>query len=103
MAVAAVIVSGWLEELLSGIGSVWSAFTEAVLVITPGAPATVKIVTVAVPPFTMVPRRQVTVPSPSEHVPVGGGEREFGVAGNASVTVTWVAKAGPLLVPATCR
>ena len=75
MAVAAVIVSFWLEELLAWIGSVWSAFTEAVFVITPGAPAIVRIVTVAVPPFTIVPRRQVTVPSASEHAPVGVAER----------------------------
>ena len=70
MAVAAVMVSVCEEELLPGVGSVWSATTEAVLVAVPVAAANVRMVTVAVLPFVMVPRRQVTVPPASEHVPV---------------------------------
>src|SRR5437660_10432820 len=46
----------------------------------------------------MVPSRQVTVPPASEHVPVVVvAERKVTAAGNVSVTVTFVAEAGPLL------
>ena len=96
-----VIVSTCVEELLAELGSVWSAVTFAVFDAMPGAPASVTIVIVAVPVFTIVPSKQLTVPSASEHVPaVVLTERYVTFAGNASVTVTLVALAGPLLVTA---
>jgi len=78
---------------------IWSATTLAVLVMTAGAPATVTIVIVAVPPFAIVPSRQVTIPPASEQVPAlvmkEGSETSDG---NGSVTITLVADDGPLLV-----
>ena len=58
---------------------------------------------VAVPAFAIVPNRQVTVPPASEHDPAGVtvAERYVTVEGSASVTVTFVAVAGPLFVTAS--
>jgi hypothetical protein len=57
------------------------------------------MVTVAVLALAIVPSKQVTVPSASEHVPtVVLTERYITSVGKGSVTVTSVALAGPLLV-----
>src|SRR5580700_4647479 len=69
MLVGAVMISGHVEVLLFGLGSVWSALTVAVLMAGPGAPATVRMVTVALPRLAIVPSKQVTVPPASEQVP----------------------------------
>jgi hypothetical protein len=50
----------------------------------------------------MVPRRHVTIPPASEHVPrVLVEDRYVTEEGSESVTVTFVAEAGPLLVIAS--
>ena len=99
--VGAVIVSVWVDELFEVTGSVWSADTVAVLVTIPGVPGNVRTVIVAVPPFAIVPSRQVTVPPASEQDPcVVFTERYVTTEGRVSVTVTFVADAGPLLLTA---
>lgn len=81
---------------------IWSAITLAVLVAVPGAPASVRMAIEAVLALAIVPSKQVTVPSASEHVPtVVLTERYITSAGKGSVTVTLVALAGPLLVTAS--
>ena len=96
-----VIVSVCVEVLFAGVGSVWSAVTVAVFETTPGVPGIVRIVIVAVPAFAIVPNKQVTVPPASEQEPcVVVEERYVTTDGNVSVTVTFVADAGPLLVTA---
>jgi hypothetical protein len=76
--------------------------TVAVFEITPDCPGIVRIVMVAVPAFAMVPRRQETIPPASEHVPsVLVDERYVTEEGSVSVTVTFVAEAGPLFVTAS--
>jgi len=73
----------------------------AVFEIMPGWPGRVRIVIVALAAFAMVPNRQVTLPPASEHVPVVLVEdRYVTVDGRVSVTVTFVALAGPLFVTA---
>ena len=73
----------------------------AVFEIVPGVFGMVRMETVAVPAFNIVPSRQVTVPPASEQDPcVVEDERYVTVDGNVSVTVTLVAVAGPLLVMA---
>jgi hypothetical protein len=93
------MVSVCVEVLLFGLGSVWSALTVAVLVAVPGAAVRVRMLTVALAAFAIVPSRQVTVPPASEQVPaVVLTERKVTSVGNGSVTITLVAVAGPLLV-----
>src|SRR4029077_2789582 len=102
MLVGAVTVSFCVEELLLGLGSVWSALTLAVFENIPGVPGMTRIVIVAVPALAIEPSKQVTVPSASEHMPVVVvAERKVIVAGSVSVTVTFVAVAGPLFVTAS--
>jgi hypothetical protein len=70
-----------------------------VFVAIPGAPASVRILIVAVPPSARVPSRQVTVPAASEQDPVVVVvESQETFDGKGSVTVTVVALLGPLLV-----
>ena len=67
----------------------------------PGCCGIVRIVTVAVPAFAIVPSKQVTVPPASEHDPcVEADDRYVTLDGNVSVAVTFVADAGPLFVTA---
>src|SRR5258706_15414152 len=95
------MVSVCAEVLLRRLGSVWSALTVAVFTMTPGLPASVRMVTVAVPALAMVPSKQVTVPPASEQVPaVVVADRKVTAEGNGSVTMTLVADAGALLVTA---
>ena len=98
--VGAVIVSDWVEVLFEEIGSLWSAETVAVLETTLDAPGRVKIEIVAVPAFAIVPSRQVTTPFASEQEPdgVAAADRYVTTEGSVSVTVTFVADAGPLFV-----
>lgn len=100
MLVDAVTVSVCVEELLLGFGSVWSVVpTVAVFEYTPGLPGITRIVIVAVPVFNIVPSKQVTVPSASEHVPaVVVVESQVIVDGSVSATVMFVAVMGPLFV-----
>jgi len=66
---------------------------------TPGCPGTARIVMVAVPALAIVPSRHATVPPASEHVPdVLVDDRYISLDGSESVTVTFVAEAGPLFV-----
>ncbi len=93
------MVSTWVEVLGAVI---WSAVTLAVLVATPGAPASVRMVIVAVPALARVPSRQVTVPPASEQVPAVVVTCKYETFdGSGSVTITLVALAGPLLVTAS--
>ena len=101
MLVGAVIVSTHVDVLLVRFGSVWSAVTFAVFETTPDAPGSVKMEIVAVPALAMEPSRQVTVPPASEQVPcVVFEERYVTIEGSVSVTVTFVAVAGPLFFTA---
>src|SRR5713226_2629803 len=94
-----VMVSVCVEKLLRRLGSTWSANTVPVFEMTPGVPASVRMVTVAVPPLAMVPSKQVTVPPASEQVPaVVVADRKVTAEGKGSITVTLVADAGPLFV-----
>src|SRR5580692_1506342 len=69
---------------------------------TPGCSGIARIVIVAVPRLAIVPNWQVTIPPASEQVPwVVVDERYVTVVGRVSVTVTFVAVAGPLLVTAS--
>ena len=71
----------------------------AVLEITPGCPGIVRTVMVAVPPFAIVPSKHVTLPPASEQEPcVVVDARYVSLDGSVSVTVTFVAEAGPLFV-----
>lgn len=92
---AVMVVTTGVDEL--GV-VIWSATTLAVLVITPGAPALVTIVIVAMPPLAIVPSRQVTVPSAFEHSLLGLTDIKVRSLGKGSVTITLVADDGPLLV-----
>src|ERR1700689_2513411 len=98
MLVGAVMVSVCVEALLFGLGSVWSALTVAVLVAIPGAAALVRMVTVTLAALAIVPSWQVTVPFASEQVLVGVTDINITFDGNGSVTITFVALAGPLFV-----
>src|SRR5205085_11607618 len=55
-----------VDELLAGFGSDSVALTVAVLVIVPGWTGTTCTVTVAEPPFAIVPRLQLTVEVPEQ-------------------------------------
>ncbi len=97
--VGAVTVSIHVDVLFAELGSDWSAFTMAVLENIPGVLGIVRIEIVAVPPLAIEPNRQATVPPASEHDPcVVFDDRYVMTVGTASVTVTFVAVAGPLLV-----
>src|SRR5258708_33689122 len=84
-----------VEKLLRRLGSTWSANTVPVFEMTPGVPASVRMVTVAVPPLAMVPSKQVTVPPASEQVPavVGGGQKGKG-GGKGGLNFLFVGGAG---------
>src|SRR5579871_126348 len=69
MLVGAVTVSDCVAVLFARFGSVWSAVTVAVFTMTPDWLGMVRIVTVAVPAFAMLPKTQVTVPPASEQEP----------------------------------
>jgi hypothetical protein len=70
-----------------------------VLVAVPGAPASVRMVTVAVAPLATVPSSQETVPFACEQVPwLEVCCSHMTSEGSGSVTSTLVALAGPLLV-----
>src|SRR5258708_22282676 len=88
-----------VEKLLRRLGSTWSANTVPVFEMTPGVPASVRMVTVAVPPLAMVPSKQVTVPPASEQVPaVVVADSKVTAEGQGSTTVTVVADPRPLVV-----
>ena len=90
------------EELLAVSKSLSPAVTVAVFASCPWAVGVTVIVTTALAPIARLPRLHVTVVVPL-HVPcVADDEPKVTPAGNASVTVTFVAAAGPLLV-ATMR
>jgi hypothetical protein len=84
------------ELLFAVFGSVCSAETLAVLVITSAAPARTVIVAWLVVPFGTVPKEQVTVPPDSLH-PLEADRKET-VWGKASVIVTPVAVIESLFV-----
>jgi len=96
--VGAVIVSVCVDVLFAWVGSVWSAVTVAVFETIPDAPGTVKIESVAVVEFAIVPSRHVTVPPASEHEPcVVLADRYVTTEGRVSATVTFVADVVALL------
>src|SRR5260370_37966723 len=81
------MVSVCVEKLLRRLGSTWSANTVPGFEMTPGVPASVRLVTVAVPPLAMVPSKQVTAPPASEQVPaVVVADRKVTAARNGSDT-----------------
>ena len=87
------------SESLFGLESGVEVSTVAVLVIAPEDDCTVTtIVTVALPPFGIVPRVAVTVPAAFAQEPwLGEQETNATPAGSGSVTVTAAALAGPAL------
>jgi len=89
-----------VAELLAPFGSASCALTVAVLTIVPFAVGFTVMVTVAFPPFGMVPRLQVTccLLGFTTHVPCEAvAEPKPAFFGSVSVTVTPVAEEGPLL------
>src|SRR5258708_37149478 len=93
------MVSVCVEKLLRRLGSTWSANTVPVFEMTPGVPASVRMVTVAVPPLAMVPSKQATVPPASEQVPAGvGADRKVTADGKGSITGALGRSAGRVFV-----
>ena len=85
-------------ELSFGFGSLSVALALAVLLNCPVACGTQTMLTVAALPLARVPRLQVTVVVPLQVPCVGVAETKVTPAGNGSVTVTFVAGEGPVLV-----
>jgi hypothetical protein len=84
--------------LLPILGSDTLLFTVAVLLKPPAVVGVTTIVTVALPPFAMLPRLQVTVLDPLQPLPwLGVADTNITPAGKGSVTVTPVAVLGPAL------
>ena len=85
-----------LAELLARLMSVAAELTLAVLVIEPWLCGTTLIETLALPPFAIVPRSQVTVPDACAQVPCEGvAETKVTPAGSVSVSCVDVALDGP--------
>src|SRR3972149_6825528 len=85
-----------LAVLLAVLGSLCVALTLALLAMGPALFGVTVIVNVAVPPLPSVPAAQVRVPDPEQP----GAETRVTLPGSVSVTTTFVAVSGPLLVTA---
>ena len=84
--------------LFAVLGSTVLALTDAEFVIAPATFGVTTMVTVALPPFAIVPRLQLTV-APPVHVPCDGvAEPNVMLEGSVSVTLTPHAAFGPALV-----
>ena len=88
-----------LAELFAGVGSVSAAVTLALFVIDPALDGvTTRISMLAVPVFRIPPRLHVTGPIPEQLPWLGVAEASVTPPGRLSVTTTFVALFGPLLV-----
>ena len=84
--------------LLVGSESASVPVTVAEFVNCPAEEGVTTIVTIALPPAARLPRLQFTVAVPLQLPCVVVAETNVTPAGNVSVTLTFVATAGPLLV-----